>query len=78
MPIADWIWRNSKVGIDSNCDEAGKNDPDCRAEGRSEYTEGQVIMKGKSFPAVEIGLTDLPTKLFCVTCHGNNAASNAT
>ena len=50
MPIADWLWRNSKVGIDSNCDEAGKNDPDCRAVGRSEYLEGQVkvafIQKG--------------------------------
>ena len=42
MPIADWIWRNSKVGIDSNCDEAGKNEPDCRAVGRSENTEGQI------------------------------------
>ena len=42
MPIADWIWRNSKVGIDSNCDEAGKNDPEHRAVGRSEYLEGQV------------------------------------
>ena len=36
MPIADWIWRNSKVGIDSNCDEAGKNDPEHRAVGRFE------------------------------------------
>ena len=44
MPIADWIWRNSKVGIDSNCDEAGKNDPDCRAIGMSENTEGQAAM----------------------------------
>ena len=51
MPIADWIWRNSKVGIDSNCDEAGKNEPDCRAVGRFEYLEGQVkvafIQKGQ-------------------------------
>jgi hypothetical protein len=44
MPIADWIWRNSKVGIDSNCDEAGKNDPECRAVGRSKNLEGQVVI----------------------------------